>query len=277
MAAGPTRSSRRWRRRCAPSASPSAGGRSGGGGGGADEGFRERRPARAPRRCWPRPSGSCRSRAWPSRCCSRRWRRCATTRRRAGVSAEQEKLGSDFLRKRLLRPGDAAPQGGVSGAGRLRLGGGGRDRPAGPRPAAAAGGLERRPPRPAGPDEGFDDVIASVQPRRDPFLRDLRSAPTGSWPTRRPSTESTPGCFFIFDGPASAPPRPRPGSPDRRSGRRRRPRRPGGVEVRMPPGRCPGRRRRRRPPMRPPERRARRGCRWPGALLVVKGLIPGAR
>jgi predicted PurR-regulated permease PerM/methanogenic corrinoid protein MtbC1 len=118
------------------------------------------------------------------------------------VTAEQEKLCGDFLRERLFTLGDAAPQG--QGYRALALSASEEGEEIGLLVLAL---LLRR----AGwsvvhlgqraPDEGFDDVIASVQPHAILFSATLRLSANRLLALAETLHREHPDLFFVLDGP----------------------------------------------------------------------------
>ncbi len=118
------------------------------------------------------------------------------------LTAEQEKLCGDFLRERLFTLGDAAPQG--QGYRALALSASEEGEEIGLLVLAL---LLRR----AGwsvvhlgqraPDEGFDDVIASVQPHAILFSATLRLSANRMLALAETLNREHPGLFFVLDGP----------------------------------------------------------------------------
>ncbi len=118
------------------------------------------------------------------------------------VSAEREKLCGDFLRERLFALGDAAPQG--QGYRALALSASEEGEEIGLLVLAL---LLRR----AGwsvvhlgqraPDEGFDDVIASVRPHAILFSASLRLSANRLLALAEHLYQEYPGLLFVLDGP----------------------------------------------------------------------------
>jgi len=118
------------------------------------------------------------------------------------VSAEREKLCGDFLRERLFALGDAAPQG--QGYRALALSASEEEEEIGLLVLAL---LLRR----AGwsvvhlgqraPDEGFDDVIASVRPHAILFSASLRLSANRLLALAERLYHEYPGLLFVLDGP----------------------------------------------------------------------------
>jgi predicted PurR-regulated permease PerM/methanogenic corrinoid protein MtbC1 len=122
------------------------------------------------------------------------------------ISAEREKLGGDLVRERLFALGDAAPQGQAQGQGYRAL-------------AVSASEEEEEIGllilalllRRAGwsvvhlgqraPDEGFDDVIASVQPHAILFSATLRLSANRMLALAETLHREHPDLLFILDGP----------------------------------------------------------------------------
>jgi predicted PurR-regulated permease PerM len=160
-----------------------AGGRPGGGDGGADEGDPRRRPAAGrdpagggrPQAAGREPGGR-RAAAGPGGAAGRRHGRADP-----GRSGEARRRSPA---RDAPGPGRRRAAGsGVPGARRLRLGRGGGDRPAGPRAADAAGGLERRPSRPKGARRGVRRRHRLRAAARHPLLGDFaaeRQPPAGA-------------------------------------------------------------------------------------------------
>ena len=180
------------------------------------------------------------------------------------VPAEQEKLGGDLLRERLFALGDAAPQG--QGYRALAVSASEEEEEIGLLVLAL---LLRR----AGwsvvhlgqraPDEGFDEVIASVQPHAILLSATLRLSANRLLALAETLYRKYPGLLFVLDGAGL----PRVGhgpaaasairvGDDARDAL-------AAIESACRRWRCPRRRRRsrrrQRPPIRLPERRARRG------------------
>ena len=117
------------------------------------------------------------------------------------ISADQEKLGGDLLRETLVALGDAAPQG--QGYRALALSASEEEEEIGLLVLAL---LMRR----AGwsvvhlgqraPDEGFDDVIASVQPHAILLSATLRLSANRLLALAETLHHDYPGLFFILDG-----------------------------------------------------------------------------
>jgi predicted PurR-regulated permease PerM/methanogenic corrinoid protein MtbC1 len=118
------------------------------------------------------------------------------------ISADQEKLGGDLLRETLLALGDAAPQG--QGYRALAVSASEEEEEIGLLVLAL---LMRR----AGwsvvhlgqraPDEGFDDIIASVQPHAILFSATLRLSANRLLALAETLHRDYPGLLFILDGP----------------------------------------------------------------------------
>ena len=118
------------------------------------------------------------------------------------VTIEREKLCGDFLRERLFALGDAAPQG--QGYRALALSASEEEEEIGllilalllRRAGWSVVHLGQR-----APDEGFDDVIASVRPHAILFSASLRLSANRLLALAEHLYQEYPGLLFVFDGP----------------------------------------------------------------------------
>lgn len=118
------------------------------------------------------------------------------------ISAEQEKLCGDFLRERLFTLGDAAPQG--QGYRALALSASEEEEEIGllilalllRRAGWSVVNLGQR-----APDEGFDDVIASVRPHAILMSAALRLSANRMLALAETLNGKYPGLLFVLDGP----------------------------------------------------------------------------